>query len=202
MTNKKEALTAALADRKARKILLETIAASTDETLGKGRFWRSADYMREIGFTDLMDILLYYLSLQPDLRLIAAKIKAHDFLWKTVRAHWQKGARKSFPFIKGFPWASGPGPMDGTAGPAESYCLRVGLFDKSLLTWFLWPEELKGETEENWPKYKKKIEDILFPKLRRKYNQKKLAAALTFAEEICEIMRREAREKSEEANKQ
>ena len=107
--DRREKLTANLADKKARKIILGKIAVSTDETLGKGKFWRSASYMHEFGFTDLMDILLYYLSLQPDLSTFVAKIKVDIFLWKTVRAHWQKRARELFPFIRRSPWASGPG---------------------------------------------------------------------------------------------
>ncbi|MBU3901641.1 hypothetical protein KKF25_03280 [Patescibacteria group bacterium] len=200
--DKKMSLTAALGGKKARKTILQKIADSNDETLGKGKFWRSASCMREFGFTDLMDILFYYLSLQPDLRVFAAKIKIEDFMWQTVQAHWQKRARELFSFMsdKMSPWASGSGPMDGTAGPAESYSVRLGLFEWTLLSWFLWPDELEGERERNWPKYKKKIETMLFPKLRRKYNQKKLAAALTFAEEICEIMRQKAKQKSEETN--
>jgi len=199
MTDGKNRLMTKLADKKARKTILEKIATSKDETLGKGKFWRSASYMHEIGFTDLMDILLYYLSLQPDLRIFAARIKAGDFLWQTVKTHWQKRGREFFPFIRRFPWASGPGPMDGSAGPAESYSLRVGLFDKTLLSWFLWPEELKGESENNWPKYKEQIENFLFPKLRRKYNQKKLDTALIFAEEICEIMRQATGQKNRQS---
>ncbi len=193
---KREELTTDLGDKKARQIILRNIAASTDEGFGKGTFWRSASFVKEFGFADLMDILLYYLSLQPDLCLFAAKIETSDFLWQTVQKHWQKRAKELFPFINRSPWASGPGPMGGTAGPAESYSLRTGIFDKSLLAWLWWPEELEEESENNWPKYKKHIETMLFPRLRRRYNQKKLEAALAFAEEICETMRQAAAQKN------
>ena len=196
MIDKQKNLRAELTDGETRRIILEKVTASKDETLGKGKFWRSASYMREINFADLMDILLYYLSLQPDLRAFAAKIKVDNFLWQTVKTHWQKRARELFPFIKMSPWASRPGPMDGSAGPAESYSARLEFFEWTLLSWFLWPDELKEERERNWPKYKKKIEAMLFPKLCRKYNQKKLDAALTFAEEICEIMRQKVNGKT------
>lgn len=202
MIDEKKSLAVALADKVARTIILEKIKASKDETLGKGKFWRSASYMHEIHFADLMDILLYYMSLQPDLSAFAAKIKADSFLWQTVQEHWKKRGRKLFPFIRSFPWANGPGPMDGSAGPAEGYLLRVGFYDKTLLEWFLYPEILAKESERNWPKRKKQIEGMLFPKLRRKYNTKKLDVALAFAEEICEIMRQKAKQKNEEAKKQ
>lgn len=197
MTNRKEALTVALADRRARKIFLERVAASTDEGLGEGKFWHSASYMREIDFVDLMDILFYYISLRPDLRIFAVQIQASDFVWRILEAHWDKRGRELFPFIGGSPWASGPGPGGGTAGPAESYFLRTGFFDKTLLAWFLWPEELKMESDNNWPKLKDRIEKMLFPKLRRKYNRKKLEAVLVFAKEICEIMWQRPAKKSE-----
>ena len=193
---KREELTTDLGDKKARQIILRNIAASTDEGFGKGTFWRSASFVKEFGFADLMDILFYYLSLQPDLSIFAAKIKVNDFLWKTVRGHWIKRAPELFSFIQHSPWANGPGPMDGSAGPAESYSLRTGIFDKSLLAWLWWPEELEEESENNWPKYKKHIETMLFPRLRRRYNQKKLEAALAFAEEICETMRQAAAQKN------
>jgi hypothetical protein len=152
--------------------------------------------MRRVDFDDLMDILLYYLSLQPDLGIFAAGIEASNFLWITVKDHWQKRASELFPFIETSPWANGSGPMGGSAGDAESYSLRVGLFDQTLLTWFLFPEVLEGEKEKNWPKHKKRIEKMLFPKLRRKYNAKKLDAALIFVGEICDTMRREARQET------
>jgi len=196
MESKKERLTANLADKKAKQAILKKIAASTDEGLGKGKFWHSAGYMREIGFADLIDILFFYISLRPDLRDFVAGIQASDFVWRILEAHWDKRSGELFPFIGRSPWANGPGPWGGTAGPAESYFLMIGFFDKTLLAWFLWPEELKMESYNNWPRLKSRIEKMLFPKLRRRYNQKKLEAALVFAKEICEVMRQKAEQKA------
>lgn len=179
---------------KARTLIERRIKNSKDETLGKGTYFHSRSYLGFIGFPDIMDILLYHLSLQPDLKKIAAGVKMKDFWQETVQAHWEK-RYKMFPHIKEVPWADGPGPMGGTMGTAEYYLIiypgvcNPGVYNFSLLEYFRWPGSLADEKRITWPRYKRVIEDRVFPKFRRKKHQKKLAAALDFAEEICQKLR-------------
>lgn len=206
MENKKERLAASLSDKEVRRNIKKKIAASTDEGLGKGTFWRSAIYMREIQFIEIMNILLYYFSLQPNIGEIGAGVKMRDlFMASDLRAFpggvvcrcWQKKAPEWFPFYKGCPWANGPGPMDGTMGPAEYFhTIHPGFGDDSVKSYFFWPEELAEESERNWPRYKQCIERMTFPKFRRKYNAKKLAAALDFAALVWQQFSEEAKKRT------
>lgn len=196
MTDKKRVLTAALADKKARKIIWDRIEASTDEKLAP--VYRSVAMMKSVGFFDIVDILFYYLALQPDIGEIGAGREFSDLFAKSdcsvggIAQCWKKDGKGRFPFLRESPWANGPGPMGGTASDAESYQLTNTGFRVTIKEYFLWPESLAEESERNWPRHKQRVEDWIFPKFRRKYNAKKLAAILDFAEAVCELMRRTA----------
>jgi len=172
----------------AREIILRRIEASTDEKIG--RIFRSRAAMRHVSFGEIMDIVLYYLALQPDLTAIAKRLRMNDFWREIVHPAWKRFSEKSFGFVERDPWVNESGPMDGYMGAAERYlCIQPGFYAMTLCECLLWPEELAGEKDRSWSQYKKHIEGQTFPKFRRKQHAKKLVAALDFAEEICRILR-------------
>jgi len=184
-------LSANLSARKAKEEILRRVAASVDEKLCRAE--KHASSMKAVSFHDIMDIVLYFLSLQPDIGRVGAGIK-FDELFKGGRFFssagviyrcWEEKADKNFRFYKdAHPWANGPGPMDGTMGPAEHYRVIYPGLRGTIKEYFLWPEALARESVNNWPRYKRTIECHTFPKFRRKYNARKLAAILGFAEDV------------------
>jgi len=172
----------------ARETVLEAVRQSTDKELGRLFHTRSA--LSHVSFGEIMDIVLCYLALQPDLTIIAKRLKMSDFWREIVQPTWKRFSEKSFGFIERNPWKNESGPMDGCMGAAERYlCIEPGFYAMTLCECLLWPEELAGEKDRSWSQYKKHIEGQTFPKLRRKQHAKKLVAALDFAEEICRILR-------------
>ena len=74
-----------------KEIILEKISQSRDESPGKGKCFHIGSSLHHIGYSDIMDIVLYYISLQDDLDEIA-KISKHDFsyLVERVLRQWIK----------------------------------------------------------------------------------------------------------------
>ncbi len=201
---------------KARSVILEKISQSQDATLGKGKYFHSRSFLHNLDYSDVMDIVLYYISLQDDLDEIA-KISRHDFsdILKKVTREWVDKVEKQWGKVKtprfygsketydhpriweiSGAWTPGPGPMGGTMSRAEYYeVLHPGFSQhKYLLLFFRYPEGLSKELCGNWPAYKKhRIEDMTFPKWRRKIHQKRLMTVLDLAESVCqELRKREA----------
>jgi len=199
-----------MVQKSAREIILEKISQSKDKTLGKGTFFHSKSFLHEIGYSDVMDIVLYYISLQKDLDKIA-RISTSDFsdvLEKTtidwaekVEKQWGKvktprfyGSKETYDRPRiwsiALAWTPGPGPMGGTMSTAESYTvLRPGFSrHRHLIVFFKYPEGLPDEFG-NWPNYKKHIEAMKFPKWRRKMHQKRLLTVLDLAESVCRRLR-------------
>ncbi len=200
-----------------RDIIKAWIRESNDSGLPEGSYWRSSGFMGKIDFSDFMDIVLYRISLDPDMERITL-IKTYDF-WGLIEETWKEwrkclekawGYRKtkgpSVQYVgKRVPafwdldsaWASGSGPLGGTMGAAESYAfLHPGFTHHTyLLEFFRYPETLRDKGEYgNWPRYKLyRIEQQIFPKFRRKKHQKKLDIILDFAEEICVKLRERAK---------
>jgi len=183
--------------------IISLIEKSDDSGLGKRKsFWLGA-----VDFSDVIDIVLYYISLQPDLDKIA-RIESHDF-YEALRKVWDiwgEGVKKSWGYRKydhpcqgyehkRFPkfydldsaWQSGPGPMGGTMGAAEHYAyIHPGfLKHKYLILFFSYPEGLPFGAG-NWPAYREhNIKKMVFPKWRRKANKKKLEMVFQLAEMLC-----------------
>ncbi|MDD5569494.1 MAG: hypothetical protein PHG23_03745 [Candidatus Pacebacteria bacterium] len=176
------------ADRKLRKKIRELIKESTDEKI-HGRAFRDEAWLSKLLFSDLMDVVLFYISLQPDLNEIG-KIKTNDF-YRLLEDVWKKWAadKKNKAFADNFysAWFAGPGPMDGTAGPAEMYMLYyTGLLHYDyLLVFFRYPEGLP----DGWIPYREHIEIMAFPKWRRENNFKELGKIFNLAEMMCEALR-------------
>lgn len=195
-----------------KEIILERINQSNDNTLGPGKFFHSKLFLENLSYSDVMDIVLYYVSLQKDLDKIA-RISSRDFAnileratcdWmEKVETQWGKvrvprfyGSQETYlqPRIQTIALARtpGPGPMGGTMSHAEEYeALHPGFSQhKYLLSFFRYPEGLPGRPI-NWPLYKKYfIEAKSFPKWRRRMHQKRLLTVLDLAESVCQLLRK------------
>lgn len=202
-----------MAENKARQIILEKISQSKDESLSKGKHFHSKSYLHHLRYSDVMDIVLYYVSLQEDLAEIA-KITSHAFSdimekatkeWvEKVKDRWGKvktprfyGSKETYDRPRiwdiSLAWTPGPGPMGGTMSSAEHYeVLHPGYEQhRYLLAFFMYPPGLSRELCGNWPTYKEHcIENMTFPKWRRKMHGKRLTTVLDLAESVCQEMRR------------
>jgi hypothetical protein len=173
--------------------------------------------MERIVFGDVIDVVLYYISLQPDMKKICLmdSHKFYELLEKTMK-QWAETDKKAWGrgyYNSYYPsdqkkekhdliydvafhaWYSGPGPMGGTMGPAEHYAyLEAGFLQHdNLLILFTYPKEMadKGGTG-NWPSYRKhNIERFTFPKWRHEMHAKRLEAVFHLAEMICVEMHKQ-----------
>ena len=196
--------------------ILDLISKSMDKHLGGPKsIFRSESYLNEVDFSDVADVVLYYLSLRPDMRKIC-RIESYKFykLLEETMFKWAKKAKQAWGFRYYEPsyapgkkhkwflindvalhaWQSGSGPMGGTMGPAEHYAyLEAGFLQHdNLLILFSYPEELSGNGGTgNWPSYREHhIEKLVFPKWRREIHAQKLESVLQLAEMVCTGMRK------------
>ena len=89
-------------------------------------------------------------------------------------------------------WWCRPGPLDGTAGPAETYSLlSPGILQCFNLYHYFSPGDLPcSGTTTSWKAYKTiTIEQRGFPRWRRQ-SKKRLELVLNLAEQICQAMRK------------
>jgi hypothetical protein len=170
-----------------RKIIVNLIQESKDENIQAPAF-REESWLNNILFSDIMDIVLFYINLQHDLEKIG-KIRSDDFyrLVENVWKEWIRDKNNEVFFNLNSAWSNGPGPMDGSAGPAEMYMLyHPGLLGhKYLLAFFSYPEELPG----GWSPYREHLKIMVFPKWRRENNFKNLSKIFNLAAMICNAMR-------------
>lgn len=182
----------------ARSIILGLIQKSSDNTLPQGKHFRSKGYLGRIFFSDFMDVVVYYISLQNDLDEIT-RIKMDD-LKNLLKNLWDELDRKvanNFYDLFGHPWISGDsgpsfsGPYFTGAGlDYFNSTPGIGLYSEFLLEYFRYPQELRGQSRHNrWPDYKKDIENEVFPKYRRIKHKEILHKALDFAENVCRKLR-------------
>lgn len=177
-----------------KETILKMIRQSDDKGL-KGRFYKSSDYLNTISFSDVMDIVMLYISMQPDTDRIT-RIKTSDFyrLTEDIHRKWAKTQKQESLSRLQYAWLSEPGPMDGYMGPAESYfSIYPGpLREDYLRRFFDFPRDLPVLFLA-WPAYRQyHIENMVFPKWRRKNNMKKIGAVFELSEMICTEMRKGA----------
>jgi hypothetical protein len=170
-----------------RKTILNLIEESREEDI-KGTAFRRDSWMNTIFFSDVMDVVFFYISLQPDLKEIA-RINTSDFyaLVEKVWGEWIKD-QKSRAFLGlNSAWSSGPGPIGGTAGPAEMYMFYYpGVIQyRYLLEFFSYPEGLP----RGWSPYRDHMKVMVFPKWKREKSHKKLGSVFRLAQMVCEAMR-------------
>jgi hypothetical protein len=168
--------------------ILKLIKESTDDGI-KGKAYKEESYLQRIRFDDIVDIILYYISLQSDIDSIG-KIDTIDF-HNILKGEWFCWVKYNKEFYsQGSAWSSGPGPGGGTAGLAEmymSYFPGITGYD-NLLSFFRYPRKFN----HGWENYRDKhIKNYVFPKWRR--NIKKIDSILNLAEVICEEIRRTQR---------
>lgn len=174
-------------------------------------WFHSKFFLNNIEYCDVMDVVLYYISLQDDLDNIA-KISCCDFsrmLERTTKGWIERSEKKwgkvRTPLFRGHQkvyyrpgiwdiasaWTPGPGPMGGTMSAARYYeALHPGFCQhERLLSFFRYSAELLG-THGYWPYYKKHvIEAATFPKWRRKMHSKRLETVFELAESVCRALR-------------
>jgi hypothetical protein len=171
-----------------RKTIVSLIQESRDEDI-KGAAFRKESWLSRIDFSDVMDIVIFYISLQPDIKVIG-KTKTNDFyhLMKDVWMQWAEDKKNKVFSDLSSAWYSQAGPMDGYAGPAEMYMMyHPGLLHyKYLLEYFFYPEELPG----GWSSYRDHMKIMVFPKWRREKNYKKIPLVFNLAGMACEAMRK------------
>ncbi|MDO8424777.1 MAG: hypothetical protein Q7S70_02440 [bacterium] len=197
-----------MSESRAKEIILGKIGQA------KGKMFEK-DGLR---YSDVIDIVLYYISLQDDLDKIArvptrrfSKIleeETHKWI-KRVEKRWGKvkvprfyGSEELYelPMIWGISgaWTPGPGPMGGTMSSAEDYeILHPGFAQHEyLILFFNYPEGLSKELCGNWPLYRKlHLEETTFWKWHWKIHQDRLLTAFDLAETVCQELRKAKPEK-------
>ena len=165
--------------------ILKLVKESTDDGI-RGEMHKREEYLQEIRFGDIADIILLYISLQSDIETIG-RINTIDFqaLFKKEWLCWTK-RNKDFQLLNSA-WANESGPMGGTAGTAEMYMSYFpGITNhEKLRHFFSYPIRFG----HSWENYKNKhIKIYVFPKWRR--NHEKLEAVLDLAEIVCKEIRK------------
>jgi hypothetical protein len=167
------------------KIIIGLIQESKDENI-RGKAIREESWLQRITFSDVMDIVLFYISLQPDVKNIG-KIKSIDF-YHLVEHTWKQwiADKNNRAFIElNSAWSNGPGPMDGTAGPAEMYMYyHPGMLGHKRILEFFY-------CCDNWTSYLEHMKIMVFPKWRRENNLKNISSVFHLAEMICSATRKE-----------
>lgn len=168
-----------------REQISKLVKESTDDGI-KGEMFKREEYLKEIRFGDVADIILLYISLQSDIESIG-RVNTIDFqsLLKKAWFCWTKN-NKDFQSLDSA-WSSGPGPLGGTAGAAEmyiSYFPGITIHER-LGHFFFYPIRFG----HSWENYKNKhIKIYVFPKWRR--NFEKIEAVLDLAETVCKEIRK------------
>ena len=196
-----------------RKEAKELILARMEKSrLPKQSCYHDKLFLDYIKYDDVMDIVLYYISLQRDLSSIA-RISCREFSrilekitkdwarkvgkqWGGVKTPRYHGSRETYyrPRIENISlaWVPGPGPMGGTMSTAEHYEVLYPGFSQFdyLLAFFKYPGGLP-DICGNWPFYKKKVvEATTFPKWRRKKHRERLETVFELAELVCQELRK------------
>ena len=169
-----------------REQILKFVKESTDDGI-KGEIHKREEYLQEIRFGDIADIILLYISLQFDIETIG-RVNTIDFrvLFKKEWFRWTK-RNKDFQSLNSA-WAAEPGPLGGTAGIAEMYMFYFpGVVNHEKLRHFFFYPIRFGH---NWESYRDKhIKIYVFPKWRRN-PEEKLESVLDLAEKICQEVRK------------
>lgn len=174
--------------KSAKVVIMDLIQRSDDKTLGSGKYFHSKCYLGKIYFSDFMDMVMYYISLQPDLDGIG-KIRISDFS-NLLKDLWEKKFSEKFYDSFGHPWINNDGYSSGSGIDYFRSNPGLELHSEFLLEYFGYPEALKGLSKHRrWPEYKEQMENCIFPKYRRIKHKKMLNAALDFAEDVCQELR-------------
>ncbi|MFZ3058005.1 MAG: hypothetical protein WA092_03105 [Minisyncoccales bacterium] len=168
-----------------REKILKFVKESTDDGI-RGEMYKREEYLQEIRFGDIIDIILLYISLQSDIETIG-RINTIDFqsLLKKEWFCWTKN-NKDFQLLNSA-WASGPGPLGGTAGPAEMYMFYFPGITNHEKLWYFFSYPIRFG--HSWENYRDKhIKIYVFPKWRR--HPEKIEAVLDLAEIVCKEIRK------------
>lgn len=169
--------------------IIDLIKNNTEENI-EGKYFCSDEHLNEIQFSDIMDIVLLYISLQPDMRNLGT-IRSSRF-YKLVKNEWKRWiSDEDFIDLK-YVWNNKVGTIDDSAGVADLYMsYRISIFSYNyLLLFFNYPEELPG----GWPEHRRDILTMVLPKWKREKNFQKINLVFNLAELICTAIRKEVAE--------
>ena len=164
-----------------RKEIIDCINKSTDEKLHH----IDKRFIRTIHYDDVMDIVLFYLSLYLKDKTIK-RMSTSDF-YNISEVIWNKWSREKknhkFCHLNGA-YCAGPGPMGGTASSAEMYllyCTKLTTFE-DIQEFFNCPKAARC----GWSYYRdNQVVSRTLPKWRRVNNFKKINQVFELAEIIC-----------------
>ena len=151
-------------------------------------------HIETIYYNDVMDIVFFYLSLclkDKDVK----RMDTSDF-YAMSEAIWNKWSREKknekFSHLCGA-YCAGPGPMGGTAGPAEMYLFYYTGFTgfKDIQEFLNYPKEICGgwRSYRGWKYYRDtKVIPNTLPKWKRENNLKKINRVFDLAERILKKM--------------
>ena len=166
--------------------ILEFVGKSDSRKAGKGF---QDEYLKHISFENAIDLVLLYISLQPDRRRIM-RVPTNEFL-ALIKRLWKEGSQnvKSDHFLRllGGEWL-GPIIDIGTAIGSLKYF-------EWLSSWFtFWNPELGSRRIVGniigWRQYSKHFASEVLPKFKKQMHREALNDILVFADVICEHLRR------------
>jgi hypothetical protein len=180
-----------MAELNPREFIIDQIKKSNADGI-EGSYYKRKAYLRQIVFSDIIDIIFYYISLQQDLDKIASM--KPDVFYNILENTWNEWIKdkknKSFITLDRA-WHSNPGPMGGTAGSAEIYAYyHPGFYHYGdMFIFFIYPRAFVG----GWEHYKDvHIKDYVLLKWKQKNNIKKIDLVFNLAEMVCQAMRKNA----------
>lgn len=185
-------------ESKARKTIRKLIKKSSSKLLGRQSLQKFL--LGNIFFSDFMDIVFYYIFLQPDLKTIA-NISTRDF-YERLKFVWDLWPARLDNTVLNDIYLEWYSDSKDVMGSAELYAtLSPGFRQKdNLLEFFYFPTGIISFCNTgNWPLYRKEIiKKKTFPKFRQPENYAKLEVIFDFADDLCERLRKIAANKKEQ----
>jgi hypothetical protein len=173
-------------------IVEKIIKDAPDKVEHQGTAFQEEEFYLKIGFSDVMDIVLCCLAMDPEFA-IPAEITSTNFysILEKVFRDWLKLYEED-PWFRNLwgAWAPGAGPGGGYASPAEMYSHYYSRFCyfETMGSFFELPEGYEG-----WRSYYPNcIAKMVLPKWKRKANQKHLPEVFRLAEMLCAEVRKDA----------
>jgi hypothetical protein len=171
-----------------RETIINLIKENNNDVVGQPYYKKKA-FLRQILLGDILDLVFYVISLQPDLNNIS-RIDSDKFsiiLEKTWREWVKRKKNRAFlHFNKA--WRKGSGPMGEMIGEAELYAYNFPGYCRhgNLYMFFTYPKQFLA----GWNHYRDvHVEYVVFLKWKQENNIQRVELVLDFAEIVCKAMR-------------